>query len=139
VQWDDGVYYAATIAAFNANTGKVRGAARPARAAPLVRLTRLSARQYRLVYDDGDAETVRLEADPAKRRPDDVTFRWLPEEIAQPEQAMASMQHEARADEAVKGEEPAALPGDVAPAAAPAEATPATALPLDTPLPPPAV
>jgi hypothetical protein len=31
------------------------------------------------VYDDGDTETVRLEADPSKRRPDDVVFRWLPD------------------------------------------------------------
>ena len=60
MQWDDGVFYAATVAGFNQSTGK-----------------------FRLLYDDGAAETVRLEADPAKRRPGDVEFRWLtPEEDA---------------------------------------------------------
>jgi hypothetical protein len=34
------------------------------------------------VYDDGDTETVRLEADASKRRPDDVSFRWLPDDPA---------------------------------------------------------
>ena len=57
--WDDGIFYAATVASFNANTGK-----------------------FRLVYDDGDVEVIRLEADPDKRQPDDVVFRWLPQDEA---------------------------------------------------------
>jgi hypothetical protein len=38
--------------------------------------------QFKLVYDDGDTESVRLEADAAKRAPQDVNFRWLPDEDA---------------------------------------------------------
>jgi len=60
VLWDDGVWYRATVAAFNAGSGK-----------------------FRLLYDDGDTETVRLEADPAARGPEDVQFRWLPEDSAE--------------------------------------------------------
>jgi hypothetical protein len=59
VLWDDGVFYAATVAAFFTGSGK-----------------------FRLVYDDGDTETVRLEADPARRRDDDVVWRWLEDEGA---------------------------------------------------------
>lgn len=59
--WDDGIFYAATVASFNANTGK-----------------------FRLVYDDGDVEVLRLEADPSKRQADDVIFRWLPQDDGGP-------------------------------------------------------
>ena len=59
VQWDDGIFYAATVAAYSAGTAK-----------------------FRLVYDDGDTETVRLEADPAKRVEGDVVWRWLEGEAA---------------------------------------------------------
>ena len=67
VLWDDGQFYPATVASFNASTSK-----------------------YRLVYDDGDVEVLRLEADPAKRKPDDAVFRWLPQDdIAKPQDAAA--------------------------------------------------
>jgi len=59
VLWDDGVFYPATVAAYIAGSGK-----------------------FRLVYDDGDTETVRLEADPTKRVEGDVEWRWLEGEAA---------------------------------------------------------
>ena len=71
VLWDDGQFYPATVASFNASTSK-----------------------YRLVYDDGDVEVLRLESDPTKRKPDDAVFRWLPDEAA-PAEAPATAEQPA--------------------------------------------
>lgn len=95
--WDDGIFYAATVASFNANTGK-----------------------FRLVYDDGDVEVIRLEADPDKRQPDDVVFRWLPQDEAGAKVAEGdkeeALQEEVGAHKHDQGTDAEASPAETAPA-----------------------
>jgi histone-lysine N-methyltransferase NSD1 len=101
VEWDDGVFYAATVAGYNAGSGKARSRAGRLRLVlcvcspthpPSRSLCALLCAQFKLVYDDGDTESVRLEADAAKRAAHDVNFRWLPEQDAPPQPTTETQQ-----------------------------------------------
>jgi hypothetical protein len=82
--------------------------------------------QFKLVYDDGDSESVRLEADPAKRAEGDVHFRWLPD-AAPAEAGGAGGIAEPAAEPAADAEPTAGT--SAAPAAADAAMTEAAAVP----------